>query len=311
MSIGENYLEIVERKNRAAVRSGRNPEDVLLLAVTKLHTVEELDQAISAGATDVGENRVQELLEKYDRTDTMMILSINRDEAQVKMTSIMRDTWVELPGTGKNNKINAANVFGGPELAVETVNANFGTDIEDYVIVNMEDLLQIVDLMGGVDIEITESERVQINKNIEDYISAVSGAANYDGDKTLGESGLVHLNGMMAVGYCRIRKIDSDYTRVMRQQTVLLALAEKAQNMEVEELTKVAGDIYQIINTSLSEEDIKSMATAFMVMEVSEVGQNRIPADGTFQSGIFDGIWMIKPDLEKNREQLHTFIYGE
>lgn len=68
MSIGENYLEIVECKNRAAVRSGRNPEDVLLLAVTKLHTVEELDQAISAGATDVGENRVQELLEKYDRT---------------------------------------------------------------------------------------------------------------------------------------------------------------------------------------------------------------------------------------------------
>ena len=68
MSIGENYLEIVERKNRAAVRSGRNPEDVLLLAVTKLHTVEEINQAISAGATDAGENRVQELLEKYDRT---------------------------------------------------------------------------------------------------------------------------------------------------------------------------------------------------------------------------------------------------
>ena len=68
MSIGENYLEIVERMNRAAVRSGRNPEDVLLLAVTKLHTVEEINQAISAGATDAGENRVQELLEKYDRT---------------------------------------------------------------------------------------------------------------------------------------------------------------------------------------------------------------------------------------------------
>ena len=250
-------------------------------------------------------------MEKYDRTDTMMILSINRDEAQVKMTSIMRDTWVELPGLDKSDKINAANVYGGPEMAVKTVNASFGTDIEDYVSVNMEDLLQIVDLMGGVDVEITESERVQINKNIENYILQVSGAANYDGEKTLNESGLVHLNGMMAVGYCRIRKIDSDYTRVMRQQTVLLALAEKAQNMEVEELTKVAGDIYQIINTSLSEEDIKSMATAFMVMEVSEVGQNRIPADGTFQSGMFDNVWMIKPDLEKNREQLHTFIYGE
>lgn len=250
-------------------------------------------------------------MEKYDRTDTMMILSINREEARVKMTSIMRDTWVEFPGLGRSNKINAANVYGGPELAVETVNANFGTDIEDYVIVNMEDLVEIVDLMGGIDIEISASECAQINKNVEDYISAVAGASEYAGDKTINQSGLVHLNGMQTVGYCRIRKIDSDYTRVMRQQTVLLALAEKAQNMEIEDLTKIAGDIYQVINTSLSEEDIKSMATAFMVMEVSEVGQYRIPADGAFQSGTFDGTWMIKPDLAKNQTLLHQFIYED
>ena len=166
-------------------------------------------------------------MDGYDRTDTMMILSINRDEALVKLTSIMRDTWVSFPGTGKSGKINAANVYGGPELAVETVNTCFGTDIEDYVIVNMEDLQQIVDLLGGVDIEITESERKQINEYVKGYMQEVSGASSYDGAKSLDESGMVHLNGMLAVGYSRIRMIDSDYNRVMRQQKILLALAEK------------------------------------------------------------------------------------
>ena len=250
-------------------------------------------------------------MNQYDRTDTMMILSINRDEAQVKMTSVMRDTWVELSGMGRSEKINAANVYGGPELAVETVNQNFGTDIEDYVIVNMEDLVQIVDILGGVDLEITERERVQINDGVKGYIAEVKGASAYTGDRTLNQSGLVHLNGIMAVSYCRIRKIDSDYSRVMRQQKVMLALAEKAQNMEIDELTKVAGDIYHIISTSLTEEEIKSMATAFMVMEVSEVGQYRIPVDGTFQSGMLNGVWMIKPDLAENQALLHQFIYGE
>lgn len=250
-------------------------------------------------------------MNEYGLTDTLMILSINRDEALVKLTSIMRDTWVSFPGTGKSGKINAANVYGGPELAVETVNTCFGTDIEDYVIVNMEDLQQIVDLLGGVDIEITESERKHINLNVEDYIQAVAGAADYAGEKSLSESGMVHLNGMQAVGYSRIRKIDSDYNRVMRQQKILLALAEKAQNMEIEELTKVAGEIYDIIQTSLDEEEVKSFATAFMVMEVADVGQFRIPADGAFQSGTFNGTWMIKPNLEANQEKLRQFIYGE
>ena len=250
-------------------------------------------------------------MEKYDRTDMMMILSINRDEAQVKMTSVMRDTWVPIPGMGRSDKINAANVYGGPELAVETVNQSFGTDIEDYVIINMEDWLQIVDLLGGVDIEITEKERNQINDYISSYMSEVAGASSYEGEKWLGETGLVHLNGLMAMSYCRIRLIDSDYVRVMRQQKVMLAMAEKAQNMEIDELTQVAGEIYDIVKTTLSEDEIKSLATAFMVMEVSEVGQNRVPVDGTFQSGTFSGTWMIKPDLEKNKALLHEYIYGE
>lgn len=226
-------------------------------------------------------------------TDSMIILSINRDEGLVKMTSIMRDTWVDFPGIGKSHKINAANVYGGPELSVKTVNTCFGTDIEDYVIVNMEDMAQIVDMIGGVDVKTTESERSEVGGVYEN------------------SAGITHMNGAQAVEFSRIRSIDSDYSRVMRQQKVLLAMAEKAQNMEVDELMDIAGDVQKIVTTSLEQEELKELATAFMVMDVEYVEQFRIPADGTFQSGIFDGIWMIRPDFDANKALLKEFIYGE
>lgn len=231
----------------------------------------------------------------YRLTDTMMILSVNRDEALVKMTSIMRDTWVEYPGLSKKGKINAANVYGGPELAIQTVNANFDMDIEDYIIVNMEDLKQIVDLFGGVTVEITDAERKQIN---------ASGGS-------VSNSGRVWLDGEEALEYCRIRYIDSDYKRVMRQQKVLIALADAAQNMDVDDLMEVAGDVFEIVNTSLEKEELEELSTALMIAEVEDIQQNRIPADGTFDSGMFGGTWMIKANFEKNQELLREFIYGE
>lgn len=233
----------------------------------------------------------------YERTDSMIIISINREESLVKMTSIMRDTWVKIPGR-KYNKINAANVFGGPELAVQTVNQSFGTDIEDYVIVNMSDMAKIIDLMGGVDVEITEAEKDEINNGD-------------NGGAYLGNAGMVHLNGAQVVTFCRIRYIDSDYKRVMRQQRILLAMAEKAQYMEVDELSDIAADVKNIVLSSLNKGELEDLATAFMVMEIDEVEQFRIPADGTFESGTYDGVWSIRPDLYKNQVLLKQFIYGE
>lgn len=233
----------------------------------------------------------------YERTDSMIIISINREEALVKMTSIMRDTWVKIPGH-KNNKINAANVFGGPELVIQTVNQNFGTDIEDYVIVNMSDMAVIVDLMGGIDIEITEAEMKEINNG--DNAGVI-----------LSNAGMVHLNGSQVVTFCRIRYIDSDYKRVMRQQRVLLAMADKAQNMDVDELSDIAADVKDILLSSLDKGELEDLAMAFMVMEIEDVEQFRIPADGTFESGMYDGVWSIRPNLKQNYVLLKEFIYGK
>lgn len=245
----------------------------------------------------------------YGLTDCMMILSINREEALVKMTSIMRDTWVKIPGKG-NQKINAAQNYGGPELAMQTVNENFGTDIEDYVMVNMEDLAQIVDLFGGVMVDVSENERKVANQYISDYFRDSTNVAPYVGETSINATGLVRLNGIQAMSYCRDRYTGSDFDRVMRQQEVLKAMASEAQNMEVDVLMDIAGQVSDIVSTNMEKEELKDLATSMMVMEMEDVQQYRIPADGAFKSGTFDGTWMIKADLAKNQELLKQFIYG-
>lgn len=245
--------------------------------------------------------------ESYARTDTMIILSVNREESAFKMTSIMRDTWVQF-SSGKYNKINAANVFGGPELAMKTVNDYFGTDIENYVMVNMYDLVHIIDLVGGVEVEITEAERKSINSGAQNYINSI---AKYDGDTYVENSGKVWLNGLQAMSFCRIRYIDSDYHRVMRQQKVLLALAEQVQNMEVNDLMEALDGIMEYIDTNMESEAMKELAYTGLSAEVEDVAQYRIPADGTFNSGMYGDVWCIKPNFEKNAQLLHDFIYGE
>lgn len=231
------------------------------------------------------------------RTDTIMILSINREESLLKMTSIMRDVWVSFPGTSKSGKINAANVYGGPELAIKTVNEYFGMDIEDYVLLGMYDLVDIVDLVGGIDIEITETERNYINGK---YSEA-----------TIPSSGMVHLNGTQTMIYARERYTDSDHFRVMRQQSVILALANTLQNMEVDALMELTDKILSYIVTNMEDDEIKDLATVGLVIEVEEVGQHKIPADGTYESGTYNGTWKIKANFEKNEQLLHEFIYGE
>lgn len=248
--------------------------------------------------------------ENVGRTDSMIILSINREEGIVKMTSIMRDTWVKIPGHG-NQKINAANVFGGPELAMQIVNENFGTDIEDYMLVNMEDLAQIIDLIGGVEVEVSEHEREIANEYISEYLNSFKNAQEYTGDTYITETGFVRLNGLQAVGYCRDRYTGSDFDRVMRQQEVMLAMAQEAQDMEIDALLDIAGQIADVVSTNMETDELKSLATAFMVMEIEDVQQYRIPANGTYDAGIKNGVWAIRPNFEKNKTLLHDFIYGE
>lgn len=247
-------------------------------------------------------------MNKYDRTDTMMILSINTETSQAKMTSIMRDTWVKIEGHG-NGKINAANMYGGPELAVKTVNANFGTEIEDYILITMADMAEIVDLLGGVEVDVTAAEQKVANKYIKHAKAKfINERDDYFDYSLIEETGLVHLDGVQAMAYCRDRYNNSDFDRVMRQQEVMLAMAGKAQNLEIDECIAVADQIGDFVSTNLTDEEIQTLAKAAMVVEPAEVEQHRIPAEGDYESGTFSGTWMIRPNLAKCKATVEKIL---
>ena len=146
---------------------------------------------------------------KYLRTDTMIVLSVNANTNEAKMTSILRDTWVEIPEYGWQ-KLNAACVYGGPELTMRTINQYFGLNLKSYALVNMQCLVNIVDALGGVRLDISPAEAGAMNRLITSDAEASDGNRNFATDKVhSGEQ--VLLNGKQTLAYARIRKLDTDY----------------------------------------------------------------------------------------------------
>lgn len=243
----------------------------------------------------------------YGRTDSIIILSINSETMEAKMTSIMRDTWVSIYGKGEQ-KINAANVYGGPELTIRTVNECFGMNIEKYVLVNMVALAKIIDAVGGIEVpEVTEAQMKALNQQM------IYDAADFklEDSTPLKECGQnIHLTGNQALAFARIRYLDSDYARVERQRTVLIAIAQSLKNMGASTALGMIPTLSEYVETNLEMNDLVMLAGVGLKLDMDKVEQLRIPADGTYQSGRIDGIWKIIADLEANEKLLHEFIYG-
>lgn len=242
----------------------------------------------------------------YQRTDSMIIVSINAAACEVKLTSLMRDTWIPVPGSNSHRKLTELCAVGGPELTIRAINESFGMDISDYALIGMQGIAEIIDLIGGLDLDVTEEERKALNKGLFD-LSPLSGMEQLEQS---GEG--VHLNGNQATAFARIRKIDSDYVRTERQRTVLLAIADKIKNgASAGTLLTIVTTLMGYVETSLSLPEIMTIATVGMKLDMKNVEQYRVPADGTFESGTYSGVWCIKPNFEKNTNLLHSFIYGD
>lgn len=239
----------------------------------------------------------------YSRSDSMIVLSVNAKAGQAKMTSLMRDTWIKTQGH-KSRKLTELCAVGGPELTIQAINENFDLDISKYMLISMEGIAEIIDLLGGLDLTVTEAERKALNKGLFD----LSGLSGMEQLQQSGEN--VHLNGNQATAYARIRKIDSDYVRVERQRIVLLAMAEKIlAGANATQLLTVVNVLLDYVETNLTLVEIMSLAKVAMGMDLENIQETRIPADGTYDSGTFDGVWCIKPDFAKNKAILHEFIY--
>lgn len=240
----------------------------------------------------------------YGRTDSMIVLSVNLATKEAKLTSFMRDIWVSMHGRSSKGKLNAACVYGGPELTMRTINENFGLNLRYYALVNLSCMADIIDLLGGLYLDVTEAERKALNKGLFD-LSSMSGM------EELEESGeQVLLNGNQAVAFARIRQIDSDYKRTERQRTVLTTIARRLQEEDPVTIVGIITKMLEYAETNMSMTQLMTLASVGMQMDMDNIEQFRIPADNTFKSGTFDGVWCIKPDFSKNKQLLHEFIYG-
>jgi LCP family protein required for cell wall assembly len=243
----------------------------------------------------------------YGRTDSMIILSISKAAGKARMTTVMPGTWVEFDGKQDQGAIGTANALGGPAMAVETVNACFGTDIKDYALINMAGMIDVIDQIGGIDIQVAADEWEWLNEAVQDYLGILGG---YEGETSLDRSGdSVHLNGLLAMTFCRSSTTGPDDAVTLRQRRVLLAVLQKLKAADPAQLMSVVMSAFEDVETSLSLADVLSLASVGLSFGVDSIEQCRIPADGTFELDSTDG--SIRADFDANRKLLSGFIYGK
>lgn len=229
------------------------------------------------------------------RSDATMIVTIDNEHDKVKITSIARDSLVYIPKRKTREKLTHAYSYGGASLAVATINKNYNLDISDYVAVNFSEMADIVDLVGGVDVNLSEEE------------------CNYLGYSDLSPGDNVTLNGEQAVNYARIRYIDSDIVRTSRQREVLTSIFEKARDMKATEYPALVRQCMKLCTTSLGYKDIISMASIMTDPDLS-LEQFTCPSDLSTQvwGGIMDtGAWCWVYDTQVASDEILNFIYED
>lgn len=241
------------------------------------------------------------------RSDTIMVLSLDKDNKKIKLTSLMRDMYVAIPGKS-SHKINAAYAFGGPGLAINTINSDFNLDIKYYATVDFKGVSRLIDKLGGVDINVKQGEIQYANEYIDELntIDTASKAPH------LTKAGMQHLNGKQAVGYMRIRYYgDGDYQRTERQRTVLTQLFDKVKKAGILKLPDTVSTLLPYIETNMPTTEIVSTGVTALNFS-SSIEQYRLPVDNTFQSKPIDGEGScLVPDIKANTDLLHKFIYGD
>lgn len=231
------------------------------------------------------------------RSDSIMILSIDKTHKKLKLSSIMRDTYVDIHGHGMT-KLNHAYAYGGPELAIRTINENFNLNIRDYAFVNFDSFEKVVDTIGGVDIELNQSEVNEINKNIQG--SSIKGP------------GMNHLNGKQALAYSRIRKIgNGDYERTERQRRVMQEIFDKGKNIGITKYPEVVDSVFPYVETSYSKMDIVKLGSYGLTNNIRTLEQNRFPKDEHSHGQFIGKVWYLVTDLEKTEKEIHNFIYED
>lgn len=239
------------------------------------------------------------------RSDSIMIATLDPIHNKLKLTSIMRDSYVYIDGYGQD-KLNHAYAYGGAELALKTINQNFGLNIEDFVTVNFSSLPKIINILGGVDIEITDEELQYVNKYITDINTKTGSNSPY-----ITYAGIQHLDGTQALAYSRIRYTSGgDYKRTERQRTVLEALFNKLTSTSVASYNSLLNEVLPYVQTNLNAADILSLGTKVLSIG-NNLEQDRFPRDGYGEGAMIDGIYYLTFDIETAKQQMRDYIFND
>lgn len=241
-------------------------------------------------------------------TDAMMIGTINTKDGTLKLTSLLRDSYVEIPGY-KANKLNSAYSKGGVKLLIETIEKNYKIHIDGYASVNFEAFEKIVDLLGGVEIELGKEEVKYLNKT-----NYISNKAN----RNL-VPGVNKMNGNQVMGYVRVRKVKTlgganyDYGRVVRQQRALNAMFKSLMSSKnLFKILPISSQALNYVTTNLNQKQIEKMMGTVIESKITTLETFRVPVDGAFEAPKkYNGIgYPLVLDWERNRIELYQFIFG-
>ncbi len=230
------------------------------------------------------------------RSDTMMLFSIDKQNKKLKLTSFLRDSYVYIPSKKYSTKLNAAFSYGGTQLVMDTLEYNFGVDIDHYIMVDFKVFRQLVDLLGGITVKgVTEAEAKYMREEVN--LKKVKKGTN-------------HMNGKTALWYCRIRYVDNDFRRTERQRKVITAIVNKALKTNPIKLMDIVKKVLPNISTDISSSELIGLAAGAAIRYIHyDIKQQQIPAEGTWTDARISGQLVLKMDIEKNKEILESFLY--
>ncbi|MGN0159633.1 MAG: LCP family protein [Brotaphodocola sp.] len=243
-------------------------------------------------------------INKGTNADVNMICNINRDTGEIKLVSVFRDTYLNISEGGSYNKLNQAYFVGGPEQAVQALNRNLDLQINDYMTFNWKAVADAINVLGGVDIELSNAEFYYINSFITETVKATG-----VGSKQLTHAGMNHLDGVQAVAYGRLRLMDTDYARTERQRKVIAKAFEKAKTADFKTLNTLIGTVFPQVSTSIWVDDLVANAKNISKFHLGETtGFPQARGDANMGK---KGAVVVPQTLESNVIKLHEFLYGD
>lgn len=243
------------------------------------------------------------------RSDAMILMSISSKTNSVYLTSILRDIYVDIPGY-EGNRLNAAYAYGGPELLMETLEENFDIEVNRYMLVNFQAFANLIDAVGGVNLDVTNEEVQYINGYLVEY-NRLQG--NPEGTDYLDSSlsGNIHLNGPQALAYCRNRHIGSDFARTERQRKVITAAVKGAPFALVTNGGKLIDGVLSNITTNMTKSELSGLLLQAPAMLTYDMVSTSIPLSGTYSNANIRGMAVLEVDFEANKSYIQENIYGK